>query len=71
MAKQGCGTCGKPRPGPYGHPSNSKPTPSTSMGAQTQSFQLEMNSGEKLVVTGSRLEARATLARLGGRGKIT
>lgn len=68
MVKPGCGTCGKPKPGPYGHPS-SKPA-STSMSAQTQSFRLELSTGETLTVNGSMLEAQATLARLGGLGKI-
>lgn len=71
MTGPGCGSCGKPKPGPHG---SQKPTPSpsnnTSMAAQTQSFSLKLATGEKLTVNGSLLEATATLVRLGGNGTI-
>lgn len=70
----GCGSCGKPKPKPHGHPSNASSRPvnqaGTSMAAQTQSFKLTLGSGESLTVRGSLLEAQATLQRMGGSGTI-
>lgn len=71
--------CGKPNPGPHGQkpkPDATKPVPqaapkpSTSMTNGTQSFTLNLPSGETRKVNGSLLEAQAQLARLGGRGQI-
>jgi hypothetical protein len=67
--------CGKPNPGPHGNQKpkpnpQPQPKPSTSMTGATQSFTLNMASGETRTVKGSLLEAQATLARLGGRGQI-
>lgn len=68
----GCGSCGKPRPGPTGRPKASagKATPMTTMSSQSMSFQLKMDTGEQHTVRGSLLEAQAKLKRLGGRGSI-
>ena len=69
----GCGGCGKPKPGPHGgaKPAGTvNPKPSTPMTSQTESFQLNLVGGEKVMVTGSLLEAQATLMRLGGQGTI-
>ena len=62
----GCGSCGKPKPGPSGKPRTSP----TTMASQSMSFKLRMDSGEKHEVRGSLLEAKARLKRLGGNGTI-
>jgi hypothetical protein len=66
----GCGSCGKPRPGPQGSKQEPvKPKPSTSMGGQTQSFRLHLADGNTMRIQGTLLEAQSMLIRKGG-GRI-
>lgn len=69
---EGCGSCGKPKPGPLGlgKPAPAAPPapkkPSTSMGGQTQSFRLHLVDGTTMRIRGSLLEAQSMLIRKGG-----
>jgi hypothetical protein len=65
----GCGSCGKPRPGPQGSTQKQAPEPkkpSTSMGGQTQSFRLHLADGNTMRIQGTLLEAQSMLIRKGG-----
>lgn len=72
----GCGSCGKPKPGPLGSkrpapaPTSETPKkPSTSLGGQTQSFRLHLANGTTMRIQGTLLEAKSMLIRKGG-GRI-
>lgn len=62
----GCGSCGKPKPGPTGSRPAEQKKPSTSMGGQTQSFRLHLANGQTMRIQGTLLEARSMLVRKGG-----
>lgn len=73
----GCGSCGKPKPGPTGSSKPAAPVqsagqtkkPSTSLGGQTQSFRLHLANGTTMRIQGTLLEAKSMLIRKGG-GRI-